>query len=173
MYPIEYIQFLVHFHGDRDYFECHEILEEYWKESSNQDKDSIWVGFILLAVSAYHHRRANQKGAIRTLDKAIKIFTFQKSLLAKLGIDHQLLFPLLDKRLTALKNEESYTSLQLPISDPSLLDICLKKCSEQGFQWGNDSDLTNEGIVHRHKLRDRSSVIRERIEALKSKKGND
>ena len=31
MYPTEYIQFLIHFHGDYDYFECHEILEEYWK----------------------------------------------------------------------------------------------------------------------------------------------
>ncbi|MFZ3196347.1 MAG: DUF309 domain-containing protein, partial [Bacillus mycoides] len=27
MYPTEYIQFLIHFHGDYDYFECHEILE--------------------------------------------------------------------------------------------------------------------------------------------------
>lgn len=31
MYPTEYIQFLIHFHGDYDYFECHEILEGYWK----------------------------------------------------------------------------------------------------------------------------------------------
>ncbi|MEH7501602.1 DUF309 domain-containing protein, partial [Neobacillus drentensis] len=29
MYPTEYIQFLAHFHGDRDYFECHELLEDY------------------------------------------------------------------------------------------------------------------------------------------------
>ena len=27
-FPLKYIDFLVHFHGDRDYFECHEILEE-------------------------------------------------------------------------------------------------------------------------------------------------
>lgn len=173
MYPDEYIQFLVHFHGDRDYFECHEILEEYWKESSNPDKDSIWVGFILLAVSAYHHRRENYKGAKRTLEKAIKIFRLHEKLLANLGIDNLLLFPLLTRRLTAIENEESYISFQLPISDPSLLDSCLNKSVQQGVQWGNDSDLTDESIVHRHKLRDRSSVITERLEALKSKKGND
>lgn len=173
MYPDEYIQFLVHFHGDRDYFECHEILEEYWKESSNQDKDSIWVGLILLAVSAYHHRRANHKGAKRTLEKAIKIFTFHESILSKLGIDSLLFFPLLYRRLKAIENEERYTSFQLPISDPLLLDICLKYCEQQGVQWGNSSDLSNERIVHRHKLRDRSSVIAERQEALMNRKGND
>jgi uncharacterized protein len=173
LYPNEYIQYLVHFHGDRDYFECHEILEEYWKEYSNQDKDSIWVGFILLAVSAYHHRRANHRGAIRTLEKAIKIFRLQEESLSKLGIDHLLLFPMLDKKLTEIENGDSYTSFQLPISDPSLLATCINKCADQGFQWGNISDLSNEGIVHRHKLRDRSSVIAERLEALKSKKGND
>lgn len=32
MYPAEYLEYLVYFHADRDYFECHEILEEYWKE---------------------------------------------------------------------------------------------------------------------------------------------
>ncbi|PAD68333.1 hypothetical protein CHH83_14265, partial [Bacillus sp. 7586-K] len=32
MYDQEYIDFLVHFHCDRDYFECHEILEEHWKK---------------------------------------------------------------------------------------------------------------------------------------------
>lgn len=32
MYPPEYIEFLYHFHCDRDYFECHEILEELWKK---------------------------------------------------------------------------------------------------------------------------------------------
>lgn len=32
MYPEAYVAFLHEFHTTRDYFECHEILEEYWKE---------------------------------------------------------------------------------------------------------------------------------------------
>ncbi|WP_460291943.1 DUF309 domain-containing protein, partial [Bacillus cereus] len=39
MYPTEYIQFLIHFHGDYDYFECHEILEEYWKTKPRGNRD--------------------------------------------------------------------------------------------------------------------------------------
>ena len=58
-FPQKYIEYLVHFHGDRDYFECHEILEEYWKKIDNGNKESIWVGLIQLAVANYHHRRKN------------------------------------------------------------------------------------------------------------------
>ncbi len=32
MYPNAYLDYLVYFHGHRDYFECHEVLEEYWKK---------------------------------------------------------------------------------------------------------------------------------------------
>ena len=34
VYPEAYIEYLMYFHGNRDYFECHEVLEEYWKEVS-------------------------------------------------------------------------------------------------------------------------------------------
>lgn len=86
MYPDAYIQFLVHFHGDRDYFECHEILEEYWKETIKGDKQSIWVGLIMLAVSNYHFRRNNNSGAQRTLQKAISIFENKKRKVALLEL---------------------------------------------------------------------------------------
>lgn len=32
LYPTAYIKYLFHFHTDRDYFECHELLEEHWKQ---------------------------------------------------------------------------------------------------------------------------------------------
>ena len=98
MYPKEYIQFLTHFNGDRDYFECHEILEEYWKKSNDLKKDSIWVGFILLAVSRYHHRRGNFKGAKRTLEKAMNILSLLDFKQSLLGLDESI-FPLLSKLL--------------------------------------------------------------------------
>ena len=69
-YPKAYILYLVHFHGDRDYFECHEILEEHWKEMDPKDRMSHWVGLIQIAVAVYHERRENRQGAIRTLTKA-------------------------------------------------------------------------------------------------------
>lgn len=86
-FPTSYIQYLAHFHGDRDYFECHETLEEYWKATDAGNKKSIWVALILLAVSTYHHRRNNFPGAIRTLTKAEEIFSETKEATARLGID--------------------------------------------------------------------------------------
>jgi uncharacterized protein len=173
LYPVEYIQFLTHFHGDRDYFECHEILEEYWKQSDDQSKNSIWVGLILLAVSSYHHRRTNFTGAKKTLQKALHILTLQQNSLPKIGLETKTLLPLLTKQLTTIKKEEAYQSYQLPISDPYLLEQCIKKCKQLGYSWNTASNINDRNLVDRHLLRDRSSVIQERIDSLKKKKGND
>lgn len=173
MHPKEYLQFLVHFHGDRDYFECHEILEDYWKRTDSGNKESIWVGLILLAVSTYHHRRGNFNGAKRTLEKAVNIFSEQEGAIAKLGLDGSQLQSLLIERLASIKKAESYQSFNLPICDSKLLDICIKNCEKAGFPWGSGSDMLNCSIIHRHILRDRSSVIEERIKALLAKKGNE
>ncbi|MBU8916302.1 DUF309 domain-containing protein [Bacillus sp. FJAT-29953] len=169
MYPKEYIEFLSHFHGDRDYFECHEILEDFWKGSDPGNKESIWVGFILLAVSAYHHRRENFNGAQRTLEKAITIISDQSSLLPDLGLDDRLFLQTIKEHLIRLQNREEYKSMNLPISDPELLQACMKLCDEKGFDWQRESDLSDLQIVHRHKLRDRSSVIAERNNAILKK----
>ncbi len=73
MYPTEYIQFLIHFHGDYDYFECHEILEEYWKTKPRGNRDDYLVGLIQVAVSLYHQRRTNWNGATKMMKSAITI----------------------------------------------------------------------------------------------------
>jgi predicted metal-dependent hydrolase len=173
LYPSEYIQFLAHFHGDRDYFECHELLEDYWKKIDSRNKNSIWVGLILLAVSTYHHRRNNFGGAKRTLAKAVKIFIHQADILPKLGLDKIQLVPLLKERLSAIQKDEAYKSFSLPICDPILLTLSKKACQTMGFLWENESDLTNIALVHRHKLRDRSKIIKERVQLIKIRKGNE
>jgi predicted metal-dependent hydrolase len=172
LYPREYIQFLAHFHGDRDYFECHEILEEYWKKTDSKNKMSVWVGLILLAVSTYHHRRSNFNGAKRTLEKALMIFEKQSDWLTKLGLEPQLFRDILKKRLSKIEKEENYISFDIPICDPNLLEMCVKHCEQAGFHWGKHSDISNLHLIHRHKLRDRTSVIEERQHSLESRKGN-
>ncbi|MGG1675082.1 DUF309 domain-containing protein [Neobacillus sp. NRS-1170] len=173
MYPIEYIQFLTHFHGDRDYFECHEILEEYWKKTDPGNKKSIWVGLIQLAVSCYHHRRGNYNGATRTLEKAIKILESKTVTVTSLGLNQQLLHELLMKQLSVIKGKEDYISINLPLSDPSLIERCKLFCEEQGFLWGKESDITNVDLVDRHKLRDRTEVIEERYRSLTMRKSSE
>ncbi|PLR84568.1 DUF309 domain-containing protein [Bacillus canaveralius] len=168
MYPKAYISYLAHFHGDRDYFECHEILEEYWK-SINGEKESVWVGLILTAVSAYHHRRGNFSGAHKTLKKAISIFESKRGDLAELSLDEELLLENLNDLLAAIENKKPYTSFAFPITDKMLIASCIQECEFTGMNWESPSDLNNENLLHRHLLRDRTDVIEEREQARREK----
>ncbi|MFD1738812.1 DUF309 domain-containing protein [Bacillus salitolerans] len=169
MYPQAFIDYLVHFHGDRDYFECHEVLEEFWKEKERGARDQFWVGFIQIAVSFYHHRRGNFPGAQRTLEKAISILEDERVQVHSLGIDDRKLLSTLKERLSDIKARNPYKSLNIPISDHALMQACLKECSLREVIWGSDSDLTNQYLLNKHTLRDRSDVIMER-ERQKEKK---
>ncbi|KAA0550327.1 DUF309 domain-containing protein [Bacillus sp. BGMRC 2118] len=162
MYPSAYIDYLVHFHGDRDYFECHEVLEEYWKEDEPGMRKDYWVGFIQVAVSLYHHRRSNFGGARRMMKNALQIFEKEREAVRKLGLDEISLIELIHHQLTQLENKEHYKSINLPINDEKLVQLCIDRCMEKGIVWMNDSDLSNEFIINKHKLRDRTEVIEER-----------
>lgn len=174
MYPKAYIEYLAHFHGDRDYFECHEILEEYWKREDNTNKSSIWVGFILLAVSAYHHRRSNFPGAMRTLQKSITLFTNLKKELEKLGINTELFHSMLNNQLICIKNGDEYSSFSFPLTDQCLVAHCVAVCEQKGMRWCTHSNLDNYNLLHRHRTRDRSDVVQERKMSLRKKnKGSE
>jgi uncharacterized protein len=170
MYPDKYIEFMVHFHGDRDYFECHEILEEYWKNTDPNNKKSAWVGLILMAVSFYHHRRENFSGAERTLSKGIGILECKAGEIQALGLDTDQLIKDLKDRLVLIQKGGKYFSVNLPIIDPLLKEKCMEACASKGFSWCSDSNFPDKDIVHRHKRRDRTMVIKERLDALNQKK---
>ncbi|MGN1401240.1 MAG: DUF309 domain-containing protein [Bacillus sp. (in: firmicutes)] len=160
--PKEFISFLAHYHGSRDYFECHEILEEYWKEIDPGNKQSPWVAFILLAVSNYHHRRGNIAGAEKTLKNSIFIFTnTSPDLIETLGVDYAKLMTMLQETLSEIQSGETYRSKTLPISDIAVTEQYRLMCKEQGIDCKEDI-VIGEEIIHRHMLRDRSGVIKER-----------
>lgn len=161
--PAAFVKFLYHFHVKRDYFECHEILEEYWKEDRNKQKNSIWVGFILLAVANYHHRRNNFSGATKTLEKAITIFHFRKKEIKELGFIEDEFFNLLQHHLLMLRGYKQYESYSLPITvNTELLSQFFSNSEISNMDWGKESNLHDESLIQRHILRDRSNVIKER-----------
>ncbi|KIL44248.1 DUF309 domain-containing protein [Jeotgalibacillus soli] len=165
-YPDAFIEYLVHFHGDRDYFECHEVLEEYWKTHTPMARDSIWVGWIQLAVALYHHRRNNMNGGLRTLDKAIMKFRLHEDEIVSFGIEATTFLERLQSLRASMASHTPYISIQLPIHDRELEKHCLSLCEERGFLWGDISDLKNPMIVERHSQRDRTEVIHERLSEL-------
>ncbi|MBO9129832.1 DUF309 domain-containing protein [Bacillus sp. 165] len=170
MYPQAYIQYLLQFHCHRDYFECHEILEEHWKADPPKERKVYWVGLIQLAVSLYHQRRKNFNGAERMMKKAVAILTQHKEAMEQLGLDYTLLSQELTTRLQQIQDKKLYTSINLPIKDSALLALCAKLCTSNGLVWGQKSDMANNDLIHKHSHRDRSDVINERLRQIKLRK---
>ncbi len=163
MYPKPYVDFLVHFHGLRDYFECHEILEEHWKSVPKNEPKNHWVGLIQIAVSLYHHRRKNYPGALRMMQSAVRIIESEQPEIEALGLDSELLQAILQKRVEEIENKQPYESFNLPIKDQLLIILCKQECEKVGCSYGLPSDLTNDFLLHKHTLRDRQEVINERL----------
>ncbi len=162
MYPQAFIDYLIHFHCDRDYFECHEILEDHWKEDPVPERKPYWVGLIQIAVSLYHFRRGNIAGAHKMMKSALKICKDHKSELAQLGFQVDELIELLQNKGNDIENGTPYKSINLPLSDKNLLATCISQATTIGKSWGEASDLSNKELIHKHTLRDRGETIAER-----------
>ncbi|MCR8641636.1 DUF309 domain-containing protein [Paenibacillus sp. N1-5-1-14] len=161
-YPQAYIDYLVFFHADRDYFECHEVLEEYWKEHPRDPFAQTWVGLIQIAVGLYHHRRGNLAGARKMLGSSL--LRLHGEHVQQLGLD----MGELTKRISTITDRlqvsdlVEYEDIELPIADQLLLDLCKRECQAHHKVWGNPSLMTDSSLIHKHTLRDRSGVIAER-----------
>lgn len=167
-FPEAYVQYLLYFHGERDYFECHEVLEEYWKNNPDSPLREAWVGLIQVAVGMYHERRHNFRGAYKMLASALQKLTDRD--LRKLGIAAEEFRDILAHRLEQLTGERQadhvFRDINIPLVDEELIIMCKEQCAMQGVEWGRPSDLSAEYLVHKHKLRDRSDVVAERSAQL-------
>lgn len=168
MFPKAFIQYLYYFHCERDYFECHEILEEYWKEDPPNERKTHWVAFIQCAVAQYHYRRRNIKGAERMLQNAIRLFMQHKNDVERLGVDYQRLHNLLVDQLDQMMNGKQYESIDIPIKSEALQQLCHEYAKERGVSFNQSCEIT-DFIIHKHTLRDRSEVIQERERQLKKR----
>jgi len=64
-----YVAFVAYFNRERDYFECHEVMEQLWLE---EGRDPLYQGLLQVAVGLYHHRNGNIDGAVKLLTAAIQ-----------------------------------------------------------------------------------------------------
>lgn len=165
-YPKAYVDYLVQFHGSRDYFECHEILEEFWKMNGASREDKMWLGLIQTAVAMYHHRRSNIRGAAKMLDIAIENLSQQP--LGQLGIDKEGFLNRLREQSKELmvQPEKPFADLDIPLTDPALLAECEAICRSKGWDWAMPSHMDNADLIHKHTLRDRTDVIERRSQEL-------
>lgn len=158
-YPEAYIDYLAEYFGSRDFFECHEIMEEYWKKTSGSELSGCWLMLIRIAVVQYHARRGNGAGAYKLLIKAVE--EIQPRLMDRLGLDGERLARMLKERAQAWGGPEGvrYEDFELPIADPELLRLAQARCAEKGWIWASPGQQAPGEIVHRHLTRDRTDVV--------------
>ncbi|MCR6106514.1 DUF309 domain-containing protein [Salipaludibacillus agaradhaerens] len=167
VYPKEYIEYLIHFHGSRDYFECHEIMEEYWLENN---RDVTWLALIQLAVAVYHERQQNLSGSLRLYRKVLTHMRANKDIFHGLHIHHSDTEQLIKSRIKTILHEGTYEPFNLPLSDSDLITQCKQLCHTYGWEWLSDDRVQAKDLIYKHKLRDRSDVIQARQHSLLKKK---
>lgn len=153
-YPKAYIEYLQHFHQTRDFFECHEVLEEYWKKHPDSPYKETWVGLIQAAVSQYHERRGNKRGARLMLQSALRNLRTKE--LNELGIDGEVFLERLGERLVRLERDKAYQDMDIPLKDAVLGEYVRPAI---------DSKDVSADIIHKHTRRDRSEVVAARAQA--------
>lgn len=157
-YPEAWIDYLIYFHTDQDFFECHEVLEEHWKNKGM--KGNLWPGLIQIAVALYHQRRGNMNGAKRMITSGIQKLYTEKAALVDLGVELKPFFNVVEDRKREIEQQKEFHPISLPITS-DLLKVCLLKTAKTEVDW-NIKDNPDDNIIHKHRLRDRSSIIEER-----------
>ena len=154
MFEQALIDYLVEFHAKRDYFECHEILEERWKEDEKANRQLYWVALIQVAVGVYHYRRENWSGAKKMLERAVLKIKEAKEQLEQLGIHPTSLLELMVCQMDRIEKKLPYESINLPLKE-SLLQACLAHCQSHGITFLQKSDLKDNYLLNKHSLRPR------------------
>ncbi|MFD2332039.1 DUF309 domain-containing protein [Cohnella sp. GCM10020058] len=170
--PEPFVHYLAQYHGTRDYFECHEIMEEYWKEKKEAAYEGSWLVLIRIAVMQYHARRGNGSGAMKLLAKAES--EIEPDRMDELGLDGRRLKQMLARRRERWKDAHNvvYDDFNLPIADSELLEAAVRRAEALGAAWLSPGQLADDSIVHRHLARDRTEVVEARESSIRSRQKN-
>lgn len=115
-----YVAYLIYFNRDRDYFECHEVLEELWMKL---DREPLYKGLLQVAVGLYHFRNGNVTGGRKMLRSAAdRLAPYSADCL---GIDLGRLRSEVEAYAAKLENYEKepfgYYDLTIRLLDPELM----------------------------------------------------
>lgn len=157
-----YIEFCSYFNGNRDYFECHEVLEEYWKEVAPGERSHPLVGYIQIATGMYHWRRGNFNGAKRMLQKGVNILNASSNDSFTEKIELEKLLHDAGGAIRKIELNEPFEPFSLKITDHQLASLVQEHMENTPHQ-----DL--EFLLHKHTLRNRDEIINTRLQKLHEK----
>lgn len=170
MHPYQhplFVNFMVYFNQNQDYFECHEVLEEYWKSLPNGDKKHPLTAYILLATGMYHWRRGNTAGASRTIRKALNRFQLSGREADLYGQEIDLLRLIKDAQNVVDRLEQNlpFEPFSIIVRSPKLA-----KLIDEASQTMELLPFGSDAIIHKHMLRDRSDILLERQNSMEKRK---
>lgn len=149
-----FLDFLIYFNRDRDYFECHEVMEELWLASGS---DPLYKGLLQVAVGLFHFRSGNRRGSLMMFQSALeKLAPFpEDSLGIELGRLKTEVFEYA-ARLAAYKASAfSYYDLTIEIRDPALREAVRQR--ESGLKPNSKIQLVRQrGPKHELRGKDRT-----------------
>lgn len=160
-----FVEFLVYFNDNQDYFEGHEVLEEYWKSIPGYSKSHPLTAYILLSTGMYHWRRGNLNGAFRTIDKALQRFNSLSPIYDEykemIEFDQLLLDVELAKK--EISSGHSFCAIEIVIQAHQLIELV--HFAKQKLIL---LPAGSEDVIHKHMRRDRSDILKLRNEKKKS-----
>jgi hypothetical protein len=160
MHPLihpSFIDFCAYFNGNQDYFECHEVLEDYWKTIAPGNKAHPLVGYIQMATGLYHWRRNNWEGASRIMRKAYEKFLSNPNHPFFDYIDFRQLCNDCLKTIAAIENKQPFQPFSIKVTNTVLEERINEKIESLPV-------LSTKYLLHKHMLRDRSDILRKREE---------
>jgi predicted metal-dependent hydrolase len=129
-YPQLFVDFLYYFNVERDYYECHEVLEELWLE---EGRERFYQGLLQVAVALHHARNDNRGGAEKLFRGALNKLEDTKDAV-RMGIDVEQVKAETRARLELLfiHGTGAVTPFDIRIVDP-----VLKRLVEERNRGGN------------------------------------
>lgn len=125
-----YVEFLYAFNVTRDYYECHEVLEELWLE---EGRNRHIQGLLQVAVGLYHFENDNVSGAIQLFDAGLS--KLSNACDASFGIDMAALRDATAAYVSKLRHFEeepfAFETMTIHIIDPKLDQLVHRCATEQ------------------------------------------
>lgn len=149
-----FVQFLKEFNDTHDYFECHELLEDYWKEVSPATKNHPLTALILLSTSMYHWRRGNMTGAIKTMKGSIERLKETLPSCYYETINYDKLMQDATHSINLMKEKNPFQQFTIELINEQLQQLV------DAIESPSSNDL--HFLTHKHMLRDRSEILKER-----------
>lgn len=161
-----FVKFIIYFNHNQDFFECHEVLEDYWNTFPERTKEHPLTSYILLSTGMYHWRRGNTIGALRTLKKAKHKMTMIEPTSAFIdGINFDGLLDNVNLAIQSIEAGQPFKFFPIGITCPEIQLLSDKaETSIDLLPFGSDA------VIHKHLLRDRTEIIRIRDEKKKGRR---